>query len=450
MAIVGDERAWVAAVVWIAATLGVVALCGCICCLIAAWRVVQLYLSKKATLDAVKNETEITRLDEPLLGVVFQAHESSQFAFPAFISRSAPAIKAGRSGVSPAEGTMWLRLSLDACETCLASGLCRARFNAHSDPARHFVFAAEPRSADFEPLADELAAVLAAMPPSAWSASDELSVMHVPSALRPRIWRALLTNGATAGRARVGGEGRSDAASLQAEAAAVINADVPRSRFLADFGVAREEGEARLRQLLLLWSAQNPTLEYAQGIDSVGATLLLGCGGDVDVGLASMQAMMTTPLMVSFAGRREGDGGGGSDAFMSQRIAILAALVRFWDPPLSNHLTKIGLEYEFFAVPWLLTLFADTLPTRAVLEVSFPLCYILRESCSQFDSLPQTSLTISPRVLEAMGHAARPDRGPQRSAVPLARDAPAAPHEHPGARLQRRHGVHVRHKRRGV
>ena len=367
--------------VWVITTLLVVCFCVCICASMAGWRVVQLYYRKKATLDAVREETEITRLDEPLLGVVFQAHESSEFAFPAFIARSAPAIKADRSGVFPAAGTLWLRLSLDACEACLAAGLCRARFNARSDPARHFVFGANPSEEDYEALADELAAMLAAMSPDAWCASDELSVMHVPSALRPRLWRALLADPAAPQRVRAAAASNADGSKADVLAErAVIEADVPRSRFVIAMGCSREEGEARLRELLLRWARQNPQLEYAQGMDSIGATLLLGCGGDVDVVVECMQRMMTTSLMVSFASRRRskretGQQESNSDAFMTQRIALLAALVRFWDPPLSNHLEKIGLSYEFFAVPWLLTLFADTFPVEAVRIFIFIVSY---------------------------------------------------------------------------
>lgn len=54
---------------------------------------------------------------------------------------------------------------------------------------------------------------------------------------------------------------------------------------------------------------------------------------------------------------------------LQERLLGLLHLITFLDPELSNHLLKIGVTPNLYAISWFLTMFAHVLPINVVLNV---------------------------------------------------------------------------------
>ncbi|KAK7194828.1 Rab-GTPase-TBC domain containing protein [Novymonas esmeraldas] len=215
----------------------------------------------------------------------------------------------------------------------------------------------------------------------------------VPVTARAEVWRCLLgiapssrsrnalhANAVRASWAKVGPHDRQ------------LAVDLPRCHAYHPL-LSSSAGSAQLQRVLRAWLHLHPSTPYWQGLDSVCAVLLSVT--DTDEALVLAQLCAIVDRYVAHGGEEDGDrrlrGGGGGNGgggtatptpppsprspqlppttkpTMAEQLHRLTVVLRYCDPLLAHYLFDvIGCTPELYAISWILTLFAHSLPTRKV------------------------------------------------------------------------------------
>ncbi|CAN0056616.1 unnamed protein product, partial [Phaeothamnion confervicola] len=123
-----------------------------------------------------------------------------------------------------------------------------------------------------------------------------------------------------------------------------------------------------LRRVLVAWLAAEPqSRQYRQGLDLLAAPLLAVLLSRRDpnrsgssVVLERRASALLDRVVTRHAGRYFSHGVTADIAFRAS-LSTIVRVLRFWDPELALRVWEMELVPELFAMPWLVTLFADTL-----------------------------------------------------------------------------------------
>ncbi|CAG8439739.1 12090_t:CDS:10 [Ambispora leptoticha] len=181
-------------------------------------------------------------------------------------------------------------------------------------------------------------------------------IMHhakvdIPPFLRGKIWAAIL--GVTGDYQAV-----YDAYDKESEKENTtdrqIDVDVPRCHQYHQL-LSSPVGHEKLRRLLKCFvTANNKSLVYWQGLDSICATFLTQNFNDEALAFNCLQMFIPKFLKNVFLFD--------NSAVIQEYLAVFRHLLSFHDPELSSHLNRIGFVPDLYAIPWFLTLFTHVFP----------------------------------------------------------------------------------------
>jgi TBC domain-containing protein kinase-like protein len=168
--------------------------------------------------------------------------------------------------------------------------------------------------------------------------------IDVPPMLRAEVWRRVLgvdDAAAPVAYARIDNESEGPADHQ-------IALDIPRCHQYHHL-LSSPDGHAKFRRVLKAWVADNPSLTYWQGLDSLLAPFLVRNFDSEALAFACLSKLTSGPLRRFF--------GRDNSAFLQQHLLVFRQALAFADPELAVHLHRIGFEPELFGIPWFLTLF---------------------------------------------------------------------------------------------
>ena len=119
------------------------------------------------------------------------------------------------------------------------------------------------------------------------------------------------------------------------------------------------EGTAKLRRVLLAYNWHNPTVGYCQGLNRLGAIILLYL--DEETAFWGVVAMIEYLMPMDYFSRTL------IGAQVDQRV--LRELLELKCPRLSTHLQSINLDLSLISFNWFLTIFVDFFPIELMLRV---------------------------------------------------------------------------------
>ena len=260
--------------------------------------------------------------------------------------------------------------STNVNSTCARTGTDLPSFTIHFDehvtPSRHYAAAAES-AGDVEVDACPLEPVLSAG-------------RGIPALVRGRVWAKLLGVDEEQD-AQVFCLALHAAASIPAEVANQIAKDVPRCHIYEPL-ISSPLGRRNLDLVLRAWVAHNsnnshvPTIAtnsssaaaptsscYWQGVDSLAAVLLRVHDGHVLRSVMTLHRLICQHFSAVFST--------GADQMMAfnRQLGALQRMLAFFDAPLCMHLKRLDVTPDQYAISWLLTWFAHTLPVHAAMMV---------------------------------------------------------------------------------
>jgi len=153
-----------------------------------------------------------------------------------------------------------------------------------------------------------------------------------------------------------------------------IEVDIPRCHQYSEL-LASPEGHRKLKRVLKAWVADNPSLVYWQGLDSLAAPFIFLNFNDEALAWACLSAFIPKYLHNMFMKDNA--------VVIQEYLAKFSHLQAFHDPDLFNHLDEIGFIPDLYAIPWVLTMFSHVFPLHKIFHLwdrlllgnsSFPLC----------------------------------------------------------------------------
>eukprot|EP01122_Echinamoeba_exundans_P012881 TRINITY_DN550_c0_g5_i2.p1 TRINITY_DN550_c0_g5~~TRINITY_DN550_c0_g5_i2.p1 ORF type:complete len:946 (-),score=79.65 TRINITY_DN550_c0_g5_i2:24-2861(-) len=167
----------------------------------------------------------------------------------------------------------------------------------------------------------------------------------IPPSLRPQLWAAVLGVPTPIECKKL-----YDAIDKETEGPAdrQIELDIPRCHQYHEL-LSSPLGHRRFKNILKAWVANNPSLSYWQGIDSLLAPYLSLNFDDEATAFACLQATIEKYSRNLFTKD--------NSVFFQEHLHTFKQLLLYHDPELGMHLHTIGFQPDLFAIPWFLTLF---------------------------------------------------------------------------------------------
>lgn len=127
---------------------------------------------------------------------------------------------------------------------------------------------------------------------------------------------------------------------------------------------SKGEGLAKLKAVMRGWMSCNPKMMYKQGLDTLASHMLWVCKDDVPRATSRLCALIKIFLKDLFVSPKEANANN-----LEYRLDATMGLLQFWDPELSRRFKDLSIHPALFMVPWVETLFADTLPMEQALQL---------------------------------------------------------------------------------
>ena len=139
-----------------------------------------------------------------------------------------------------------------------------------------------------------------------------------------------------------------------------IEVDIPRCHQYSEL-LASPEGHRKLKRVLKAWVADNPSLVYWQGLDSLAAPFIFLNFNDEALAWACLSAFIPKYLHNMFMKDNA--------VVIQEYLAKFSHLQAFHDPDLFNHLDEIGFIPDLYAIPWVLTMFSHVFPLHKIFHL---------------------------------------------------------------------------------
>ena len=139
-----------------------------------------------------------------------------------------------------------------------------------------------------------------------------------------------------------------------------IEVDIPRCHQYSEL-LASPEGHRKLKRVLKAWVADNPSLVYWQGLDSLAAPFIFLNFNDEALAWACLSAFIPKYLHNMFMKDNA--------VVIQEYLAKFSHLQAFHDPELFNHLDEIGFIPDLYAIPWVLTMFSHVFPLHKIFHL---------------------------------------------------------------------------------
>lgn len=149
---------------------------------------------------------------------------------------------------------------------------------------------------------------------------------------------------------------------VDSEVAHQIELDLPRT-FPGNTWMSTEEGRSALRRVLVAFSVHEPTVGYCQGMNYLGAMLLM-CMGQCEEGAFWVLAALIDPGGILYQGMYAQNLVGAQVEMRSFEELVAAKL-----PKLGAHLKHLNCDMTLIATDWFLCLFSTVLPSETVARV---------------------------------------------------------------------------------
>lgn len=117
----------------------------------------------------------------------------------------------------------------------------------------------------------------------------------------------------------------------------------------------------RLERVLLAYTALDPELGYCQGMNFVAGLLLVASDGDEEEAFWMLACLMKESGLRGFYAR--------GFPLLQKYCQAFDVMLEMESPELRSHLVRLEVDVGLFLHPWLLTLFAGTLPLPATLTL---------------------------------------------------------------------------------
>lgn len=118
-----------------------------------------------------------------------------------------------------------------------------------------------------------------------------------------------------------------------------------------------QEFSDKLVDVLEVFAFRNPNIGYCQGMNDLGAVLLLVCKGDAQLTFWMLDQVVTKKMPPDYFSRAASMAGVKADC------EVLAVLCKQYMPSLFKHLQSLNTSLDFICVSWLMCVFTHAFPT---------------------------------------------------------------------------------------